>query len=168
MKKIKIIETDNEKLNFQSTAFLEPFTADVGSPIKNGMPALMYGTQLSEEGLKCAIPGFDYNKLYDIWSCPRIVMNVAVCTKLLFCVCFVLLKNKNKYSVQNIKYLSRSNDFKFISMTKTRKVFDWFQSSKTALYQNSASFKNFKCRHSKIFCNVAALSRYSYSYKYFT
>lgn len=90
MKKIKIlIETDNDKLNFQSTAFLEPFTADVGSPIKNGMPALMYGTQLSEEGLKCAIPGFDYNKLYDIWSCPRIVMNVAVCTKLLFCDFFV-------------------------------------------------------------------------------
>lgn len=150
MKTIKIlIETDNDKLNFQSTAFLEPFTADVGSPIKNGMPALMYGTQLSEEGLKCAIPGFDYNKLYDIWSCPRIVMNVAVCTKLLFCVVFffVLLKNKSKYSVQNIIYLSRSNDFKFISMTKARKVFDWLQSSKTALYQNSASFKNSKCRH---------------------
>lgn len=67
-----------EKRNlFKSTVFLEPFTADVDSPIKNGMPALMYGTQLSEEGLKCAIPGFDYNKLYDIWSCPRIVMNVA-------------------------------------------------------------------------------------------
>lgn len=133
MKTIKIlIETDNDKLNFQSTAFLEPFTADVGSPIKNGMPALMYGTQLSEEGLKCAIPGFDYNKLYDIWSCPRIVMNVAVCTKLLFCVVFFfdLLKNKNKYSVQNIIYLSRSNDFKFISMTKTRKVFDWFKVQK--------------------------------------
>lgn len=79
LQNFKIIETDNYALNFQSTAFLEPFTADVDSPIKNGMPALMYGTQLSEEGLKCAIPGFDYNKLYDIWSCPRIVMNVAVC-----------------------------------------------------------------------------------------
>lgn len=79
LQNFKIIENDNYSLYFQSTVFLEPFTADVGSPIKNGMPALMYGTQLSEEGLKCAIPGFDYNKLYDIWSCPRIVMNVAVC-----------------------------------------------------------------------------------------
>ncbi|XP_056008965.1 uncharacterized protein LOC125663743 [Ostrea edulis] len=62
---------------FTSTIFLEPFTNDVKIPIKNGMPALMYGTQLSEEGVKCSIPGFDYNKLYDIWSCPRVVMNVA-------------------------------------------------------------------------------------------
>ncbi|XP_061196820.1 uncharacterized protein LOC133205095 [Saccostrea echinata] len=62
---------------FTSTIFLEPFTTEIETPIKNGMPALMYGTQLSEEGVKCAIPGFDYNKLYDIWSCPRVVMNVA-------------------------------------------------------------------------------------------
>nr|XP_022337363.1 chlorophyllase-2, chloroplastic-like [Crassostrea virginica] len=62
---------------FTSTIFMEPFTTEVDTPIKNGMPALMYGTQLSEEGLKCSIPGRDYNKLYEIWSCPRIVMNVA-------------------------------------------------------------------------------------------
>ena len=61
---------------------MEPFTTEVDTPIKNGMPALMYGTQLSEEGLKCSIPGRDYNKLYEIWSCPRIVMNVAVSTRM--------------------------------------------------------------------------------------
>lgn len=69
-------------VTFQSTIFMEPFTTEGDTPIKNGMPALMYGTQLSEEGLKCSIPGRDYNKLYDIWSCPRLVMNVAVSTRM--------------------------------------------------------------------------------------
>lgn len=52
---------------------------DVDFFIKNGMFVLMYGIQFFEEGLKCVIFGFDYNKLYDIWFCFRIVMNVVVC-----------------------------------------------------------------------------------------
>lgn len=72
---------------------MEPFTTEVDTPIKNGMPALMYGTQLSEEGLKCSIPRRDYNKLYEIWSCPRIVMNVAVSTRMFtLCVPFAYCK----------------------------------------------------------------------------
>lgn len=59
--------------------FLEPFSLDIKEKVDVGIPAFMYGTELSEVGsTKCAIPGFDYNKFYDIWSCPRLVMNVAV------------------------------------------------------------------------------------------
>jgi hypothetical protein len=58
--------------------FLEPFSLDVKEKVDVGIPAFMYGTELSEVGLtKCVIPGFDYNKFYDIWSCPRLVINVA-------------------------------------------------------------------------------------------
>ncbi|XP_071175016.1 uncharacterized protein [Mytilus edulis] len=62
---------------FKSTVFLEPYSQDVKDKIDIKMPAFMYGTQLSEEGNKCAIPGYDYNTFYDLWSCPKIVMNVA-------------------------------------------------------------------------------------------
>ncbi|KAJ8302718.1 hypothetical protein KUTeg_019114 [Tegillarca granosa] len=61
----------------QSTIFLEPASYHVKEKINVKLPALMYGTEYSEEGHKCAIPGYDYDKYYDVWSCPRIVMNVA-------------------------------------------------------------------------------------------
>lgn len=114
-----MIETDNYALNFQSTAFLEPFTADVDSPIKNGKPALMYGTQLSEEGLKCAIPGFDYNKLYNIWSCPRIAMNVAVC------ITVASKLSRDRFSIAKEK-----------DTLRTSKIFP------EALFSNSCQLKN--------------------------
>ena len=79
---------------------MEPFTTEVDTPIKNGMPALMYGTQLSEEGLKCSIPGRDYNKLYEIWSCPRIVMNVAVSTRM-FTSCVPFAYHKVVFWIRN-------------------------------------------------------------------
>ncbi|XP_067675645.1 cutinase 1-like [Haliotis asinina] len=62
---------------FRGTVFLEPMSLDV-KPVNVTLPALMYGTQLSEEGaLKCCIPGFDYKKFFDIWQCPKIKMEVA-------------------------------------------------------------------------------------------
>ena len=58
---------------------------DADKPIDHAIPALMYGTQLASEGHPCSIPGLDYNQFYDIWKCPRIVIEVAVskhtCTK---------------------------------------------------------------------------------------
>lgn len=66
---LKIIENDNYLLYFQFIVFLEFFMVDVDFFIKNGMFVLMYGIQFFEEGLKCVIFGFDYNKLYDIWFC---------------------------------------------------------------------------------------------------
>lgn len=63
----------------QSTVFLEPYSNDVTEKVHLDKPAFMYGTEFSEETLmKCAIPGHDYNTFYDIWGCPKIVMNVAV------------------------------------------------------------------------------------------
>ena len=62
----------------QANIFLEPFSFDVHHNMTFRMPSLMYGTQLSEEGLPCAIKGFDYKALYNIWKCPKIMMNVAV------------------------------------------------------------------------------------------
>ncbi|WAR12211.1 hypothetical protein MAR_026391, partial [Mya arenaria] len=42
------------------------------------VPALMYGTQLAEEGLpRCNVPGYDYLQFYDVWKCPRIAIKVA-------------------------------------------------------------------------------------------
>ena len=58
--------------------FLEPVSFDVKEKVDVGIPAFMYGTELSEVGTKCVIPGFTYNKFYDIWSCPKLVMKVAV------------------------------------------------------------------------------------------
>ena len=58
---------------------MEPYSQDVKEKITMKVPSLMYGTQYSEEGaLKCAIPGYDYKAIYDIWDCPKIRMNVAV------------------------------------------------------------------------------------------
>lgn len=62
----------------QSTIFLEPVSFAIIENIPVMIPALMYGTQLSTVGNKCVIPGFSYNKFYDVWNCPKIVMEVAV------------------------------------------------------------------------------------------
>ncbi|XP_046365508.2 uncharacterized protein LOC124141515 [Haliotis rufescens] len=62
---------------FQATVFLEPMSFDV-KPINVTLPALMYGTQLAEEGLiTCCIRGFDYQKFFEIWQCPKIKFEVA-------------------------------------------------------------------------------------------
>ena len=58
---------------------MEPFSYDINDKVNNGMPAFMYGTELSEKGkVRCIYPGYDYNKFYDIWGCPKLVWNVAV------------------------------------------------------------------------------------------
>ena len=62
----------------QSTVFLEPFSIDAKQPIKNIIPAFMYGAELSSQGHKCSEPGFDYDQFYSIWKCPRIVVEAAV------------------------------------------------------------------------------------------
>lgn len=51
---------------------------DVKEKVDIRMPAFMYGTELSTVGHQCVIPGFSYNKFYEIWGCPKIVMEVAV------------------------------------------------------------------------------------------
>ncbi|VDI71522.1 Hypothetical predicted protein [Mytilus galloprovincialis] len=62
---------------FTSTIFLEPVSFDVKEKVDIRMPAFMYGTELSTVGHQCVIPGFSYNKFYEIWGCPKIVMEVA-------------------------------------------------------------------------------------------
>ncbi|XP_069111664.1 uncharacterized protein [Argopecten irradians] len=60
------------KTMFTATAFLEPYSNNVKTKKNIQIPALMYGTQLSEEGLHCAIKGYDWNQFYDVWQCPRL------------------------------------------------------------------------------------------------
>ena len=67
-------------IQFQSTVFLEPFSIDSQTPVEHTIPALMYGAELSSQGHACSIPGIDYDQFYKIWKCPRIVVEVAVCS----------------------------------------------------------------------------------------
>ncbi|CAG2217857.1 unnamed protein product [Mytilus edulis] len=79
--RFEIVQANSEKLwrywRYASTVFLEPYSQDVKDKIDIKMPAFMYGTQLSEEGNKCAIPGYDYNTFYNLCKFLQIVMNVA-------------------------------------------------------------------------------------------
>ncbi|XP_033763653.1 chlorophyllase-2, chloroplastic-like [Pecten maximus] len=62
---------------YSASVFLEPYSKNVKTKMGFQMPALMYGTQLSEEGLPCAIKGFDWNQFYDVWQCPKIKLEAS-------------------------------------------------------------------------------------------
>ncbi|KAL3859428.1 hypothetical protein ACJMK2_009651 [Sinanodonta woodiana] len=63
---------------FTSTVFIEPVSFDAFEKVPNPVPALMYGTELSEKGLtKCCLPGTDFRQFYKIWKCPRLALEVA-------------------------------------------------------------------------------------------
>ncbi|XP_052818100.1 uncharacterized protein LOC128244124 [Mya arenaria] len=65
---------------FKATIFMEPYSQVVhaNKTMAITVPALMYGTQLAEEGLpRCNVPGYDYLQFYDVWKCPRIAIKVA-------------------------------------------------------------------------------------------
>ncbi|KAK3086072.1 hypothetical protein FSP39_013067, partial [Pinctada imbricata] len=64
-------------LSVTSNVFLEPYSQDVKQKINLHVPSLMYGTQYSEEFKRCAVPGYDYKAIYNIWDCPKFLMNVA-------------------------------------------------------------------------------------------
>ncbi|OWF41093.1 uncharacterized protein LOC110462918 [Mizuhopecten yessoensis] len=59
---------------YTATAFLEPYSKNAKTKMNFQMPAFMYGTQLSEEGLHCAIKGLDWDQFYEVWLCPKIKM----------------------------------------------------------------------------------------------
>lgn len=76
----------------QSTAFLEPMSFNANTNMTFKMPAIMYGTQFSEEGItKCCLKGMDWNQFYSIWKCPRIVMEVAVSLSIRFVLFYIKL-----------------------------------------------------------------------------
>ena len=65
----------------QATGFLEPYSQLVHkqTSVRYTLPALMYGTQLAEEGFPaCNVKGYDYEQFYTVWKCPRIAVEVAV------------------------------------------------------------------------------------------
>ncbi|XP_033731444.1 chlorophyllase-2, chloroplastic-like [Pecten maximus] len=62
---------------YSASVFLEPYSNNVKTKMGFQMPALMYGTQLSEEGHPCAIKGFDWNQFYDVWQCPKIKLEAS-------------------------------------------------------------------------------------------
>ncbi|XP_060062450.1 uncharacterized protein LOC132543012 [Ylistrum balloti] len=57
---------------YTAAAFLEPYSKNAKTRMTFQMPALMYGTELSEEGVHCAVKGLDWNQFYNVWQCPRI------------------------------------------------------------------------------------------------
>eukprot|EP00058_Branchiostoma_floridae_P025322 XP_002610812.1 hypothetical protein BRAFLDRAFT_94946 [Branchiostoma floridae] len=79
--------------------FLEPFSFHFKTPLTFNMPALILGTEFSTEHPACIWPNEGYDHFYDMWKCPKIVMNVkghghcemldagmySVCAKEQFC-----------------------------------------------------------------------------------
>jgi len=59
----------------QSLVFLEPFWLRFTEPSDLKIPAFMYGTELSD--YSCSIPGFDYYRWYDQWTCSRFLHRIA-------------------------------------------------------------------------------------------
>ncbi|XP_013416535.1 chlorophyllase-1 isoform X1 [Lingula anatina] len=62
---------------FKASVWLEPFSASLKTPINFTHPGYAYGTQLSEEIIPCAIPGYDYRHYYKMWKCPRIMTEIS-------------------------------------------------------------------------------------------
>ncbi|XP_035696755.1 uncharacterized protein LOC118430152 [Branchiostoma floridae] len=58
--------------------FLEPFSFHFKTPLTFNMPALILGTEFSTEHPACIWPNEGYDHFYDMWKCPKIVMNVKV------------------------------------------------------------------------------------------
>ncbi|XP_070182764.1 uncharacterized protein [Littorina saxatilis] len=59
----------------KASVFLEPFSNVATEQVDVKIPVLSYGTQLSEEGFpQCAVAGKDWKQFYNIFSCPRVLM----------------------------------------------------------------------------------------------
>ncbi|XP_066296442.1 uncharacterized protein [Branchiostoma lanceolatum] len=83
----------------KAALLLEPFSYHFETPLTFNMPALILGTEFSTEHPRCILPNEGYDHFYDLWKCPKIVMNVkghghcemldawmySVCAKLQFC-----------------------------------------------------------------------------------
>ena len=63
--------------------FIEPYSTLAKQPVETKMAILSYGTELSEIRPQCIHPDYDYKHFYDIFSCPKVRMNVKVSKSLL-------------------------------------------------------------------------------------
>jgi len=59
---------------------MEPFSINFRKPLGYSIPVLSFGTELCEEEPNCCVHGIDYRHFYDMLDCPRVLMNVTVCT----------------------------------------------------------------------------------------
>ncbi|XP_019637371.1 PREDICTED: chlorophyllase-1-like [Branchiostoma belcheri] len=95
-----IVDMAMENQTFSKAAlFLEPFSYHFKTPMTYTMPAFILGTEFSTEHPACIFPREGYDHFYDMWQCPKIVMNVkghghcevldawlySVCAKYQFC-----------------------------------------------------------------------------------
>eukprot|EP00058_Branchiostoma_floridae_P025325 XP_002610815.1 hypothetical protein BRAFLDRAFT_94943 [Branchiostoma floridae] len=60
----------------KAALLLEPFSFNYATPVTFKMPALILGTELSTQPHVCVRPGQGYNHFYDMWKCPRMLMEV--------------------------------------------------------------------------------------------
>lgn len=64
----------DEKL-FKAAVMLEPASFFLNNPLPYKVPSIMYGAELANG--TCSIPGLDFVQWYNIWNCPRIILEVA-------------------------------------------------------------------------------------------
>eukprot|EP00058_Branchiostoma_floridae_P025324 XP_002610814.1 hypothetical protein BRAFLDRAFT_94944 [Branchiostoma floridae] len=60
----------------KAALLLEPFSFNYATPVTFKMPAFILGTELSTQPHVCVQAGKGYNHFYDMWKCPRMLMEV--------------------------------------------------------------------------------------------
>ncbi|XP_064601091.1 uncharacterized protein LOC135467255 [Liolophura sinensis] len=65
--------------NVKAAVFLEPMVTGLSTPITFHLPALMYGTELAEQGgfllfPPCVFSQFDYKHVYDNWTPTKVMI----------------------------------------------------------------------------------------------
>ena len=65
-------------LLFQVSMIFEPVSVAIHQGVNFTMPSLMLGAELANNS--CSVPNFDFETFYHGWTCPRIMIEVAVST----------------------------------------------------------------------------------------